>query len=178
MHSIHYKILPEIYFNFIKVENTQYIPDTHQHSTRFATSSNYNQIKRKSEKGKRTLAFIGPRVWCEIPSDVKSISPGGFKTKYKNSLLQIYTQSWTALFRTLSSKSSKQRCPALCILWLELLCSCRVGGWSGHLTASGSRYDFPGVDHEGRQTCRFKNIRKALFHRKFLSSFLLILSQI
>ena len=90
MHSIHYKILPEIYFNFIKVENTQYIPDTHQHSTRFATSSNYNQIKRKSEKGKRTLAFIGPRVWCEIPSDVKSISPGGFKTKYKNSLLQKY----------------------------------------------------------------------------------------
>ena len=48
----------------------------------------------------------------------------------------------------------KNRCPALCILWLELLCSCRVGGWSGHLTASGSRYDFPGVDHEGRQTCR------------------------
>ena len=52
------------------------------------------------------------------------------------------------------AKSSKQRCPALCILWLELLCSCRVGGWSGHLTASGSLYDFPGVDHEGRQTCR------------------------
>ena len=52
------------------------------------------------------------------------------------------------------AKSSKQRCPALCILWLELLCSCRVGGWSGHLTASGSRYDFLGVDHEGRQTFR------------------------
>ena len=55
------------------------------------------------------------------------------------------------------AKSSKQRCPALCILWLELLCSCRVGGWSGHLTASGSRHDFPGVDHEGRQTCRLVN---------------------
>ena len=40
------------------------------------------------------------------------------------------------------AKSSKQRCPALCILWLELLCSCRVGGWSSHLTASGSSYDF------------------------------------
>ena len=52
------------------------------------------------------------------------------------------------------AKSLKQRCPALCILWLELLCSCRIGGWSGHLTASGSRYDFPGVDPEGRQTCR------------------------
>ena len=52
------------------------------------------------------------------------------------------------------AKSSKQRCPALCILWLELPCSCRVGGWSGHLTASENRYDFPGVDHEGRQTCR------------------------
>ena len=43
----------------------------------------------------------------------------------------------------------------LCILWLELLCSCRVGGWSGHLTVNGSRYNFPGVDHEERQTCRW-----------------------
>ena len=84
MHSIHYKIFPEFYFNFTKVENT------HQHSTRFATSSNYNQIKRRTEKAKRTLSFIGPRVWREIPSDVKSFSPGGFKTKYKNSLLQKY----------------------------------------------------------------------------------------
>ena len=81
------------------------------------------------------------------------------------------------------AKSSKQRCPALCILWLELLCSCRVGDWSGHLTASGSRYDFPGVDHEGRQTCRFicrqipnlwslhlvVNIVKAMFKSTFLS---------
>ena len=40
------------------------------------------------------------------------------------------------------AKSSKQRCPALCILWLELLCSCSVGGWSSYLTVSGSRYDF------------------------------------
>ena len=82
MHSIHYKVLPEFSFDFTKVENT------HQYSTRFATSSNYNQIKHRTEKGKRTLAFIGPRVWREIPSDVKSISPGSFKTKFKNSLLQ------------------------------------------------------------------------------------------
>ena len=25
-------------------------------------------------------------------------------------------------------------------------------------TASGSSYDFPGVDHEGRQTCRLKKL--------------------
>ena len=84
MHSIHYKILLKFYFNFTKVENS------HQYSTRFATSSNYNQIKCGTEKGKRTLAVIGPRVWCEISRDVKSIPPGGFKTKYKNSLLQKY----------------------------------------------------------------------------------------
>ena len=84
MHSIHYKVLPEFYFNFTKVENT------HQYSTTFATSSNYNQIKRRTVKGKRTLVFIGPRVWHEIPSDVKSFSPGGFKSKYKNSLLRKY----------------------------------------------------------------------------------------
>ena len=82
MHSIHCKILPEFYFNFTKVENT------HQHSSRFATSSNYNQIKSRTKKAKKTLAFSGPRVWREILSDVKSFSPGGFKIKYKNSLLQ------------------------------------------------------------------------------------------
>ena len=86
MHSIHYKILPEFYFNFTKVKNT------HQHSTRFATSSNYNQIRCRTEKAKRTLAFIGPRVWHEIPSDVKSVSPGGFKTKCKNTVLQKYNE--------------------------------------------------------------------------------------
>ena len=82
--SIHYKILPEFYFNCTKVENS------HQRSSRFAARSNYNQIKRRTEKGKRTLAFIGPRVWRENPDDVKSSSPGGLKTKYKNSLLQKY----------------------------------------------------------------------------------------
>ena len=53
------------------------------------------------------------------------------------------------------AKSSKQRCPALCILDLSYNVkyhwSCRVGGCYGHLTASGSWHGFPGVDHEGRQ---------------------------
>ena len=82
-----------------------------------------------------------------------------------------YSQSWTALFRAFSShrqpsaedswglpmraKSSKQRCPALCILDLSYNVkyhwSCRIGGCYGHLTASGSWHGFPGVDHEGRQ---------------------------
>ena len=32
----------------------------------------------------------------------------------------------------------------------------------------GSRYDFPGVDHEGRQTCRFlRLIVSEIFHFKF-----------
>ena len=53
------------------------------------------------------------------------------------------------------AKSSKQRCPALCILDLSYNVkyhwSCRVGGCYGHLSASGSCHGFPGVDHEGRQ---------------------------
>ena len=53
------------------------------------------------------------------------------------------------------AKSSKQRCPALCFIDLSYNVkyhwSCRVGGCSGHLTASGSWHGFPGVDHEGRQ---------------------------
>ena len=53
------------------------------------------------------------------------------------------------------AKSSKQRCPALCILDLSYNVkyhwSCMIGGCYGHLTASGSWHGFPGVDHEGRQ---------------------------
>ena len=53
------------------------------------------------------------------------------------------------------AKSSKQRCPALCLIDLsynvKYQWSCRVGGCSGHLTASGSWHGFPEVDHEGRQ---------------------------
>ena len=55
------------------------------------------------------------------------------------------------------AKSSKQRCPALCLIDLSYNVkyhwSCRVGGCYSHLTASGSRQGFPGVDHEGHQDC-------------------------
>ena len=54
------------------------------------------------------------------------------------------------------AKSSKQCCPALCILDLSYNVkhhwSCRVGGCYGHLTASGSWHG--GVDHEGRPRSR------------------------
>ena len=53
------------------------------------------------------------------------------------------------------AKSSKQRCPALCLYDLSYNVkyhwSCRVGGCYSHLTASGSWQGFPGVDHEGHQ---------------------------
>ena len=47
------------------------------------------------------------------------------------------------------ANSSKQRCASM----TRAACGCRVGGCSGHLTASLSCSDFPGVDHEGRQAC-------------------------
>ena len=43
----------------------------------------------------------------------------------------------------------------------------KVDGWSGHLTASGSRYDFPGVDHERRQTA--SNIAQLVYPRSQMS---------
>ena len=47
------------------------------------------------------------------------------------------------------AESSKR----LCALMTRAACGCRVGGCSGHLAASGSCSDFPGVNHEGRQAC-------------------------
>ena len=80
MHSIHDKILPKFYFNFTKVENT------HQHSTRFATSFNYNQIKHRTEKVKRTLPFIG-RAWYGMER----------KTIFPCSILEIFFHSISIL---------------------------------------------------------------------------------
>ena len=60
------------------------------------------------------------------------------------------------------AKSSKQRCPVLCLYDLSYNVkyhwSCRVGGCYSHLTASESRQGFPGVDHEGHQACVVKKI--------------------
>ena len=45
------------------------------------------------------------------------------------------------------------------------------GARSGHLTATGSRYNFPGVDHEGRQTFRLTDLLViALENKKRFSS--------
>ena len=64
----------------------------------------------------------------------------------------LWKDSWGPPMR---AKSSKQRCPALCILDLSYNVkyhwSCRIGSCYGLLTASGSWHGFPGVDHEGRQ---------------------------
>ena len=72
------------------------------------------------------------------------------------------------------AKSSKHRCPALCLIDLSYNVkyhwSCRVGGCSGHLTASGSWQDFPGVDHEGRQDVA------VTFYCCFPLSFMLIIA--
>ena len=54
-------------------------------------------------------------------------------------------QSWTALFRAFSShRQPSASLTKLFPSWTRLLAE----------LPSGSRYDFPGVDHEGRQTCR------------------------
>ena len=88
------------------------------------------------------------------------------KTKAGNTFEK---DSWGLPMR---AKSSKQRCPALCILDLsynvKYRWSCRVGGCYGHLTASGSWHGFPGVDHEGRQDIAVSKVTSKFFSRSIL----------
>ena len=64
------------------------------------------------------------------------------------------------------AKSSKQRCPALFINDSSCL---RLQGWwlfwRPSCQWSGSRSDFPGVDHEGRQACSVKSDMYASYKR-------------
>ena len=80
----------------------------------------------------------------------------------------LWKDSWGLPMR---AKSSKQRCPALCLIDLSYNVkyhrSCRVGGCSGHLTASGSWHGFPGVDHEGRQDVAVSAKQPTFFEFKF-----------
>ena len=88
--------------------------------------------------------------WC--PSWSTPGKPCPVRPRCLFSWEYLWKDSWGLPMR---AKSSKQRCPALCLFDLSYNVkyhwSCRVGGCYSHLTASGSWQGFPGVDHEGHQ---------------------------
>ena len=86
MHSVHNNNISNLYFGFFKVEKF------YHYCTRTSTNSNFVQTSARTEKGKSTISFSGPKIWREIPSDLKNLSNNSFKYQYKRRLLNCYTE--------------------------------------------------------------------------------------
>ena len=57
MHSVHNNNISNLYFGFFKVEKF------HHYCTRTSINSNLVQTSARTEKGKSTISFSGPKIW-------------------------------------------------------------------------------------------------------------------
>jgi len=82
MHSCHNKLLPNHFDEY-------FVPlsSIHYHSTRLTTSENLFLVRDNSSSEKRSLKFIGPKVWSSIPDDITFSTTFTFKWKLKKHLL-------------------------------------------------------------------------------------------
>ena len=62
----------------------------HGYQTRHSTHLNYFLSRKHIETGKKSFQFYGPKIWQEVPSDIKTHFFENFKVKYKRYLLSFY----------------------------------------------------------------------------------------
>ena len=69
------------------------VTQTHQHSTRLATSVNYHLPRKRTNQGKKSFSYIGPKVWQMVPSEFKLLLFSNFKYKLKKYFISKYQSS-------------------------------------------------------------------------------------
>ena len=81
----------------LNIETTKHsqittIKQLHHHNTRLSTRNNYFLPHKRTETGKQSLTFIGPKVWQEIPAHLKETNI--FLQVFKNKLKQHLTSNY------------------------------------------------------------------------------------
>ena len=66
------------------------INQKHHYKTRRTAKQNYFQPRKRTELGKKTFFYIGPKIWQEVPFELKSLSYNQFKKKLKLFLTNQY----------------------------------------------------------------------------------------
>jgi len=61
------------------------IASVHKYQTRLASLQNYYSPRIKTSLGQLSFKYIGPKIWSNIPENLKSSSPYSFGKKYKKS---------------------------------------------------------------------------------------------
>ena len=66
------------------------ITQKHHYKTKLSAKQNYFQPRKRTELGKKTFSYIGPKIWQEVPFQLKSLSYNQFKMKFKLFLTSQY----------------------------------------------------------------------------------------
>ena len=82
MYSFHNGGLPNHFDNYFAE-----IASVHKYQTRLASLQKYYLPRMKTSLGQLSLKYIGPKIWSNIPENLKSSSPYSFGKKYKKVLL-------------------------------------------------------------------------------------------
>jgi len=67
------------------------IASVHKNQTRLASLQKYYLPRMKRSLGQLSLLYIGPKIWSNIPENLKSSSPYSFGKKCKKVLLSCQT---------------------------------------------------------------------------------------
>ena len=63
----------------------------HKHRTRFSSRENYFIPRKRTEYGKKSFSFMGPKVWQIVPDELKLLPFNRFKTKLKFHFISKYS---------------------------------------------------------------------------------------
>ena len=66
------------------------ITQKHHYETRLAAKQNYFPPRKRTELGKKTFSYIAPKIWQEVPFELKSLFYNQFKKKFKLFLTSQY----------------------------------------------------------------------------------------
>ena len=67
------------------------ITHIHNHQTRFSENLNYYMSSSTLKSTSRALSIAGPKLWAQIPSDLKSLPFHRFKFAFRKSLIEQYS---------------------------------------------------------------------------------------
>ena len=68
------------------------VKEVHKYPTRFAESFNYYQKSTNLKLTDKALSIVGPKIWSQVPSNMKTLPFTIFKIAYKKFLLDQYNK--------------------------------------------------------------------------------------
>ena len=87
------KIMHQISRNNYKGNyNILSVKEVHKYPTRFAESFNYYQKSTNLKLTDKALSIVGPKIWSQVPSNMKTLPFNIFKIAYKKFLLDQYNK--------------------------------------------------------------------------------------